>query len=467
MHTEYYTRPRLQKHVIRILWMVPIYAVDAWFALRFRDAREYLDPIRECYEAFVIWSFFAYLMAYLEDEKGDVEVYLSFKPPMKHFPPFKWLLKPWPMGRSFLLQTKKGVMNYVILRPITTAIALITDQYDLYGQGHFDYRKSYIYLSLVTNFSQLWALYCLAQLYWVCHNELQPIRPLSKFICIKAVVFLTFWQSIILAVLVSSGVITDESWSTYDQLGVATGIQDFLICIEMFVAALAHAYAFPPRDYMDVGTDPGKGFIYNVRHMFDLRDVVYHMGEVVESHADTVHHTANAALNVPKQAMKHAAKGFKAAVHAPESLLHYLTSDGSKRPGRSKSSAPASELHDEERGNQSGEEEPNGWRGRQPGVSRTAGEDERLPLLPFEPVNQSEQFTSTTNPGASIPMTEGTMREPPVDRSFLLPVAERQLLITHAATDPGLADSLGKAAEDVVALTDLKWTRAVALRLSY
>ncbi len=33
--------------------MVPIYAVDAWFALRFRDAREYLDPLRECYEAYV------------------------------------------------------------------------------------------------------------------------------------------------------------------------------------------------------------------------------------------------------------------------------------------------------------------------------------------------------------------------------------------------------------------------------
>lgn len=39
MHTEYYTRPRLQRHVIRILWMVPIYGVDAWLALRFRDAR--------------------------------------------------------------------------------------------------------------------------------------------------------------------------------------------------------------------------------------------------------------------------------------------------------------------------------------------------------------------------------------------------------------------------------------------
>ncbi len=35
MHMEYFSRPKLQIRVIRILMMVPIYAVDSWFALRF------------------------------------------------------------------------------------------------------------------------------------------------------------------------------------------------------------------------------------------------------------------------------------------------------------------------------------------------------------------------------------------------------------------------------------------------
>ena len=42
MHLEYFSRPRLQIYVIRILWMVPIYAVDAWLALRFKVSLEHL-----------------------------------------------------------------------------------------------------------------------------------------------------------------------------------------------------------------------------------------------------------------------------------------------------------------------------------------------------------------------------------------------------------------------------------------
>lgn len=45
-------QPQLQRHVVRIMWMVPVYAIDSWFALRFKEANIYLDTARECYEAY-------------------------------------------------------------------------------------------------------------------------------------------------------------------------------------------------------------------------------------------------------------------------------------------------------------------------------------------------------------------------------------------------------------------------------
>lgn len=53
----------------------------------------------------------------------------------------------------------------------------------------------------------MWALYCLVMFYHAFRDELHPIRPLSKFICIKAVVFLTFWQGLSLNIMVALGII--------------------------------------------------------------------------------------------------------------------------------------------------------------------------------------------------------------------------------------------------------------------
>jgi hypothetical protein len=92
-------------------------------------------------------------------------------------------------------------------------------------------------------------------------------------VVIKAVVFLTYWQSVFIDICAKLGLIrSTPDWSTYDTDDVAAGLQNFLICIEMFMAAVAHAHAFPPRDYMDASRPP-PGFMKNLKVMFDVRDV--------------------------------------------------------------------------------------------------------------------------------------------------------------------------------------------------
>ena len=55
----------------------------------------------------------------------------------------------------------------------------------------------------------------------------------------------------------------------------------------MFIAALAHAYAFPPGDYMDPAHPP-LGFSQNMRKMFDVRDVMDDVQEVVDETTESM-----------------------------------------------------------------------------------------------------------------------------------------------------------------------------------
>jgi hypothetical protein len=288
MNLEYYNRPRLQIRVVRILWMVPIYAVNSWLCLRFKDASFYINPVRECYEAFVIYNFYMYLVGYLEDDYGDIMAYFSTKEQVQHIWPVNKWLKAWPMGEVFFRETKRGVLSYVIARPLMSAISVVANITGVYCEGQFKAHCAYPYVAFVNNCSQMWALYCLVMLYEATNKELASIRPLPKFLAIKAVVFLTFWQSLLINIAAKLKIIHPAEWSTYDTDDVAAGLQNFLICLEMFAAALGHAYAFPPRDYMDPFRPPA-GFMNNIKVMFDVGDVMTDVSGLVHGTIQETH----------------------------------------------------------------------------------------------------------------------------------------------------------------------------------
>ena len=76
--------------------------------MRVQSLQIYLDTVRECYEAFVIYSFFMYLLAYLEDEYGDISVYLSTKEEVPHMWGVQWVMKPWRMGDDLHVAVQEG-----------------------------------------------------------------------------------------------------------------------------------------------------------------------------------------------------------------------------------------------------------------------------------------------------------------------------------------------------------------------
>lgn len=78
--------------------MVPIYALNAWIGLEFPEQSIYMDSLRECYEAYVIYNFMKYLLNYLNSD-NDLEAVLETKPQVYHIFPL-CCMAPWEMGRQ-------------------------------------------------------------------------------------------------------------------------------------------------------------------------------------------------------------------------------------------------------------------------------------------------------------------------------------------------------------------------------
>jgi hypothetical protein len=64
----------------------------------------------------------------------------------------------------------------------------------VYGEGEFALNKGWLYYVVIMNISVGYAFYCLGCFYIMLHGPLEAHNPVPKFLCIKAVLFLSFWQ---------------------------------------------------------------------------------------------------------------------------------------------------------------------------------------------------------------------------------------------------------------------------------
>lgn len=137
------------------------------------------------------------------------------------------------------------------------------------------HRVIIIVITIINNLSVSCALYGLVLFYHAAHELLLPFRPFAKFLSVKAVVFFSFWQGVILSIAIRIGVLRDvESFTANEQ---ATGLQDFLICLEMAIAAVTHYYVFSFTEYQALS---GQNASLDTRrnhpllHVVDFRDVL-------------------------------------------------------------------------------------------------------------------------------------------------------------------------------------------------
>ncbi|XP_043285122.1 transmembrane protein 184B isoform X3 [Venturia canescens] len=252
-HLRWYTNPTEQRWIVRILFIVPIYATYSWISLLFFNSESYyvyFFTVRDCYEAFVIYSFLSLCYEYLGGE-GNIMSEIRGKPIRSNCLYGTWCLVEKTYTIGFLRFCKQATLQFCLVKPVMAFVIIILQSFGHYRDGDWSPNGGYIYVTIIYNISVSLALYGLFLFYFATRDLLTPFEPVLKFCTVKSVIFLSFWQGVLLAVLEKANAIAPliNKDHTTSVGTVSAGYQNFLICIEMLFAAIALRYAFPYQVY--------------------------------------------------------------------------------------------------------------------------------------------------------------------------------------------------------------------------
>merc|ERR1712166_1475561 len=255
--------------------MVPIYAILSCCSLSFPEHDIMFDSVRDCYEAFTIYSFFQLLLEYIGGER-IVGTHYREKGEVPH---------PWPCGLCmdnakldgrFLRKMKQGGLQFVFIKPALAALTVMLDGLGCYGKDEWVTSEGFLYVQIIYNFSYTWALYALALFYSATAELLVKHKPVKKFVMVKLIVFVSFWQGFTISLFLNFDEISSEA--------AAGDIQAFLICVEMAAAALLHLIAFPIKEYSELELNSSTSNARNLASVVNVQDV---LADAIQNYAPT------------------------------------------------------------------------------------------------------------------------------------------------------------------------------------
>lgn len=256
LHLLNYRKPFQQRLMIRIQLIVPLFALSCYSMLINQTSifnRFILEPVREIYEAFVIYTFFSLLTDMLGGERNIV-IMTSGRKPVPHPGVMGFVLLPLDISdpRTFLL-IKRGILQYVWLKPVICFGTLFFEMMGWYNVNDMSYKSIYLWMTVIYNASVTLSLYSLAIFWKILWDDLKPFKPVGKFLCVKLIIFASYWQGVILAILNFFEVLpgsgnggegdgSSSGSSSGESIGVC--IQNALLCVELIAFAIGHWYSF-------------------------------------------------------------------------------------------------------------------------------------------------------------------------------------------------------------------------------
>lgn len=277
-HLFNYRKPFEQRLMIRIQLIVPLFALSCFSMLVDPEAvinKFVIEPLREIYEAFVIYTFFSLLTDMLGGERNII-IMSSGREPIPHPGLVHYILNDIDISDpSQFLSIKRGVLQYVWLKPVICFSMLFGEVFGLYDVNDMGIGSLYLWLMILYNFSVTLSLYSLAIFWKVLWNDLKPFKPVGKFLCVKLIIFASYWQGIILAILnllnVLPGALQEEGGAP----NIGVSIQNALLCVELIGFSIGHWFSFSYKPFTISNLPTGRlQFIYALKDMFGVKDLI-------------------------------------------------------------------------------------------------------------------------------------------------------------------------------------------------
>ncbi|KAI5474436.1 hypothetical protein MNV49_003269 [Pseudohyphozyma bogoriensis] len=254
IHARNYYIPKEQRQTLRILFMPPVYAVVSFFSYRYFRSYTcmllfidgYYSVALVAYESIVLAAFLMLLLQYIGDSNDAQKRVLMDKEKRKIPIPF-CCIRFRPSKPYFLHALKWSVLQYSLLRPLISIAGIITEAYGVLCPTQYSVYYAEVYLDSIDFVSISVALYGLIVFYALVKEQLAGKKPLTKFLSIKGIVMITFYQSFIFSVLEDYGVIkATEFWTATN---VADGLQALCTCCEMVIFSIVFHFAFTANPY--------------------------------------------------------------------------------------------------------------------------------------------------------------------------------------------------------------------------
>jgi hypothetical protein len=261
--------------VVRLILLIPVYGILSYVSIVLPCIAPLFDGIREWYEAMTALFFFQLVLSFCVDEWRKLSLTGKDLTWMKNVDDsessreevgLQHLTFVWQQMRERVAQCKNRLIfkiavvaskssSFVRFVHFTLALyifwclflipmAVLSMAWDCYNDGDFSTSAGYTYIKISRSLFICPAIISLLFLVLIISVPLEHRAPISKFITIKAIVFINFWQLLLIKAL--SLRTTPLRGSLPSGMNPESTLNLIFLCFEMVPLSVVCAAVFPP-----------------------------------------------------------------------------------------------------------------------------------------------------------------------------------------------------------------------------